>query len=636
MTSSRRVSDGTHCRPPHILGGLVLALMAAWSSMAASAVADEVGFERDSLAFIQRYCVDCHTEASPEGKVNLEQFTTEDLARKDQRTWQRVLLAVREHHMPPTDSEQPDPTSRERFLRWVGAAARGADCDGPVPVQPVVMRRLTRDEYQNSLVDLLGVAHDYRDRFPADGAGGEGFDTNAETLFIPPVLLERYLAVAREALDEAFAAEDLNRIVTQRPGRDRPARTAAREVIGRFAQRAFRRPVEVEEVDRLMLLYDRAASRGEGYVDSLRLPLLGVLCSPHFLFRLEAPNKDAGAAAYEISRYELATRLSYFLWGGPPDDELYRLAEDETLSQRAVLEQQVARMLADAKARRFATSFTEQWLKLRDLGSTVGPDPDRFPEFTEALAADCKTEAVLLVEHVFRENRPLGELIDCDYTFVNERLAQHYGLAGVEGEAFRQVRFNDRRRGGVLTMAGPLTLASYPQRTSPVLRGVWVLEQILGAPTPPPPPDVPELEEGEQVAGRSLREQLAAHREQATCAGCHQRIDPLGFALEAFDPIGRWRDRVAGEPVDDRAELPDGTEFSGPEGLKQVLNQRREEFARTFTERLLAYALGRGIENDDFCLVERLMDAGRDSDFAAQRLIVEIVDSPVFRQRRNP
>jgi hypothetical protein len=614
---------------------LLLTLVLAWHFVLATARGEEPRFDRDVRTFVRQHCLDCHSSADAQADINLERFDTEEQLRADSKTWERVFDQVRRHHMPPPGSDAPSPEARERFLTWLGPAIRNQNCDGPPAVLPVLVRRLTRSEYQNSLVDLLGITTDYRERFPADGAGGEGFDTNAETLFIPPVLMERYLAVAREAVGEALESQQPDRVITVRPNRETPARTAARETIGRFAQRAYRRPVEVEELDRLMLLYDRSATRGDGFVDSLQLPLIAVLCSPNFLFRIENAEKDK-QDAYDVSPHELAVRLSYFLWAGPPDDELFRLAETKQLHDPKVLEAQVRRMLADARARRFAKSFTEQWLKLRDLGETVKPDAQAFPEFTPELTADARQEAILLVEHVFRENRPLSELLDADYTFLNDRLAHHYGIDGVAGPAFRRVDLKDRRRGGVITMAGPLALTSYPLRTSPVLRGVWVLDQILGTPSPPPPADVPELEEGPDLAGLSLREKLSKHRESATCAACHQRIDPLGFALESYDAIGRYRETVGGKPIDVSGELPDGTQFDGASGLKDVLRQQSDDFLRSFSTRLLAYALGRGIENEDFCLVDSIVKRLRESDLKAHTLVVEIVTSPAFLKRRNP
>jgi hypothetical protein len=398
-----------------------------------------------------------------------------------------------------------------------------------------------------------------------------------------------------------------------------------------LARRAFRRPVTTQEIDKLVSFVTLARNRGDSFEEGVCQSLQAMLVSPHFLFRIE----QGGEVSQAISDQELASRLSYFLWSSMPDDELMQLADRQTLHRPEVLESQVRRMLKDAKSRAVVENFGGQWLEIRKLES-VKPDRQRFPTFDEYLRMSMRRETELFFENVIREDRSILDFIDADYTFVNERLAQLYKLPNVKGPEFRKVSLSsDTERGGVLTQAGILTVSSYATRTSPVLRGKWILEKILNAPPPPPLPDVPNLDESKIGSAASLRQQLEAHRQNTTCASCHARMDPLGFGLENFDAIGAWRTQDGKFPIDASGELPDGRKFKGPGELKAILKADRNAFAEGLAEKLLIYALGRGLETNDKAAVERVVSSLAADHYRFSRLVIEIARSSPFQRRRG-
>jgi hypothetical protein len=544
--------------------------------------------------------------------------------------------------MPPPKSKQPDETDKAKLLAWIASFAPSEiDCTPEGRARAlgrlrtgVMSRRLNRTEYNNTMRDLVGVDIHPADGFPSDGSGGEGFDNNGDALFVSPLLMEKYLAAADRVLDAAFAdAAARDRLVIAKAAKDLPARYAAKRVLEKFATRAFRRPVEDAELERFLSLFDRAAARGESFDLAIRLPLKSILISSHFLFLVETEPEKHGV--YRVNDFVLAARLSYFLWSSTPDDELSSLAARGTLHDPQVLGGQVRRMLKDPKSRALAENFAIQWLALDGLGVSVRPDRRRFPDYDEDLARSMKQEAILFFDSVFREDRSLLELIDSDYTFANERLAKLYGIDGVKGPELRRVALpSDHSRGGVLGMAAVLTATSFPLRTSPVLRGKWVMESLLGGKVPPPPPTAGTLPtDDKKVNGLTFRQKLEKHRSKPECAGCHQKMDPLGFGLENFDPIGRWREKVSDEPVDASGVLPGGEKFSGPQQLRQVLLKRKPEFLRTLTRKLLGYALGRGLGAIDQCTIQDATTALDRSDYKPSVLVEQIVLSDSFQYR---
>src|SRR5262249_32875631 len=365
-----------------------------------------------------------------------------------------------------------------------------------------------------------------------------------------------------------------------------------RTILSDLARRAYRRPVSEREVEGLVKLVTLVQKDGDSFEEGLCLAIQQLLVSPHFLFRVEQNSTGA------LSPHELATRLSYFLWNSMPDDELFRLADEGKLGQPAILEAQVRRMLKDDKALALVENFGGQWLQTRALESHI-PERSKYTEFTDYTRMSMKKETDLFFEHILRNDRPIVDFLDADYTFVNQRLAEFYKIPGVKGHEFRKVDLKGTRRGGVWTQASVLTVSSYANRTSPVLRGKWILETLLNAPPPPPPPDVPPLDE--QTLGKevSLKQILDQHRARANCASCHSRMDPLGFALEHFDAIGQWREKDGKFPIETAGTLPDGKSFKDHVELRTLLKADANAFTEGLTEKMLIYALGRGLEQSD-------------------------------------
>ena len=423
-----------------------------------------------------------------------------------------------------------------------------------------------------------------------------------------------------------------------------------REVLTRLLRQGYRQPPSPQEVEQLTQFVASIQATGAPWEAGIQAAIKIILCSPKFLFRLELDDRPQRQEPYPMDAFQLASRLSYFLWSSMPDDELLALAERKQLT--ANLEAQVKRMLADPKASELTRNFGTQWLQIQRL-ATVAPDPKQFPNFTHKLRDAMLKETELFLESVFREDRSVLDLLDADYTFLNKPLANHYGIVdthgnwmgqtvtesggeAIKGREFQRVALQGASRGGILTHASVLTVTSNPTRTSPVKRGRWVLEQVLGAPPPPPPPDVPELEEeGEAVHGTTLRERLEQHRADPACANCHAKMDPIGFALENYNAIGAFRSKDAGFAIDTTAELPDGTTFDGITDLKRILKDRKQHFVRCLTEKLLTYALGRGLEYYDRPAIDKIVAQLESEGYRSSVLITEIVKSDPFRLRRG-
>ena len=426
------------------------------------------------------------------------------------------------------------------------------------------------------------------------------------------------------------------RIFTCRPESSADEEPCAEKILSRLARRAFRRPVVEKDIRTLLGFY--AVGRREGDFDAgIHLALERLLVDPEFLFRIERDPADLEPGTpYRLSPIELASRLSFFLWSSIPDDELLEVALRGELTEPAVLERQVRRMLADARSRSLVDNFAGQWLNLRNLQHVV-PDPNLFPDFDENLREALRGETEHFVESLLREDGSAVAMLNADYTFLNERLARHYQIPNVYGSHFRRVRLSDEKRGGLLGHGSILTVTSYPTRTSPVLRGKWVLEAILGTPPPPSPPNIPALKaSGGDGQALSVRESTELHRANPACAACHRVMDPLGFALEPFDPIGRLRATTAANtPIDASGVFPDGTEFEGPAGLRTLLLSRRDQFVRTLTEKLLAYAIGRSVEYYDRPVIRRITRRASLEDYRWSVIILEIVKSTPFQMRRS-
>jgi hypothetical protein len=757
------------------LASFVWLLVSPVTAPAQSPVAPEDFVER-VRPFLESYCVECHSEGNAEGGVALDRFLDRETALSGGRTWVQVLDALEALAMPPADALQPAVAERAAVTEWIEQDFFAAQCESSAVPPAVVMRRLNRQEYDNTIRDLLGLDLHLADDFPPDDMGF-GYDNIGSALNVSPVHIEKYLRAAERAVEAAIDVPDADRFAPAEliglrtyplpvegnvefehhlaPGRyltdfslvrvgvdehvppprlsigfgtdvreldavrvqdetivyrfwisvaagDRLVRVAlapgeaerlrqeavpetganvsgdqrygsdrgmhvdsmvvrgpvapespqrpdgvrlltvegpmfgdeercltARRVISNFASRAFRRPARSDEVDQMVELFRLAQSRGESFERCCQVAFAAVLVSPQFLYLVEPPSS---LPSRRLTDYELASRLSYFLWSTMPDEALMRAAADGTL--RAELSQQVQRMLADSRSQALIENFVGQWLQLRNL-ATVTPDPTLFPEFDAPLRDSMRRETETFFGHIVREDRSLLELLSADYTFLNERLARHYEVPGVEGDAWRRVDLPSSLRGGLLTQASVLTLTSNPNRTSPVKRGKWILQQVLGTPPPPPPPNVADLDDSQAASdAASLRERLELHRANPECASCHRQMDALGFALENFDAIGRWREREGSFPIDASGELPGGQRFSGATELKAMLvGSAAKKFSRNLIENLLTYALGRSLEVQDYCLVENLRRQLVDTDYRAQALIQGIAESETFQSR---
>ncbi|WP_165224200.1 DUF1592 domain-containing protein [Aquisphaera insulae] len=434
--------------------------------------------------------------------------------------------------------------------------------------------------------------------------------------------------------------ESHRRIVFRTPRKPSEFQECSTEVMQRFASRAYRRPVTGGELARILRFVDLARENGDSFERGIQLAVEAVLVSPQFLYRAELNRGRKKGAAKDASGvpltdFEVASRLSYFLWSSMPDDELTRLAVDGQLLAGDNLEKQVRRMLRDRKAEALVDNFAGQWLQLRNL-KAANPDRQQFPSFDEPLRKAMVDESEAFFASIMREDKSVLDFLDCNYTYLNERLAKHYGIPGVTGDKIRLVRLTDRGRGGLITQASVLTVTSNPSRTSPVKRGKWVLEQILGTPPPPAPPNVPQLadDKKEPLKG-TLRQRMEQHRSNPSCAVCHSRLDPPGFGLENYDAIGAWRDKEGGATIDASATLPGGESFRGPAELKAILRSRKDQFTRCLAEKLLTYALGRGLEDFDDCTVDRIVKSTAEGQYKFTRLVLEIVKSDPFLKRRG-
>ena len=615
-------------------------------------------FANFARPFIQQYCADCHGDEKQKADLNLEAFEGHPALYKKRELWESVRDMLAEREMPPEKKAQPSEEERIRMVQFINEELAKFDCAELRRPGRVTLRRLNRAEYNNTIRDLMGVDFSAAADFPLDEVG-YGFDNIGDVLSLSPILMEKYLAAAERIVSQAVLSDIPGRLPALSKSRAHPSpkdlvpdqhpkKTAgakesdlesARRFFTAFVPRAYRRPASPEEIQRLLGLTSNALEQNANLEESVGIAVQAVLASPGFLYRWEldpevedGDSQNLATTIRSLNPYEFASRLSYFLWSSMPDDVLFELAAVGTLLEPAVVETQVRRMLADPKAKSLATNFAGQWLQFRQI-ETIAPDPELFPAFDEELRQAMRRESELFFETVMREDRSILEFLDADFTFVNRRLADHYQIAGEFGAEFQRVRLDAQSaRGGILTQAGTLALTANPTRTSPVIRGKWVLEQILGTPPPPPPPEVEELEESQEASSSaSLRERLEIHRSQTECAVCHAKMDPIGFAFENFDAVGAWRDLDGAFPIDASGELPDGRRFNGHKELIAIL-KTEETFPRTVVEKMLTFALGRGLEYYDKCATDEISEAAKKADFRFSALVVAIVMSDPFQK----
>jgi len=615
----------------------LLSVLGLFSLLASSLHADE--FADATRPLFQKHCYSCHGEKKQKGDITLHDLDSLEAAFQKHALLDNIIDQVESGDMPP-DDEDVLPTDAER-KQLVDALSKVSDRikSGQVPQKAgrVTLRRLNRNEYHYTVRDLFGVNFNPSQDFPADGAGGEGFDNTADALFSSPALLEKYLAAAKKVIAAVYLSPSLkSKAIFAQPKSPKEAEVTAGKVLSYHATLAYRRRINDEDLAPLMSAFKREMKGGKSFDDSLRAPLTALLINPRFLFRSE--HNETGKDEWKLNDFEIATRLSYFLWSSMPDRELFRLADAGKLSDPAVLKAQTLRMIANPKSTALARHFAGQWIGFEKMINVVDPDAKRFPAFNGKLRKAMYFESVEFFTHVLRKNRPITDFIDSDYTFANATLARHYGLKEkVSGAALKKVRLHNKSRGGIIGMGSVLASTSLPLRTSPVLRGVWILDTLLGDPAPPPPPDAGELPADDTKAeGLTFRQQLDIHRKAPKCAGCHARIDPLGFSLENFDAIGRWREKDAnGKPIDSTAILPGDITFSTPAELKSLLMSAKKKFATNMTRKMLAYATGRGLEYYDEAIVTKIVAKLEESGYSTQTLVHEIVNSRPFLKRSS-
>jgi len=718
-------------------------------------------FSRDIKPALEQNCVACHNPANPKNRLNFLRANSAEDLNSSRLLWRDVATQLRNRTMPPMASKLTE-ADRLRISTWINDRLRTTACLSGESSVAATPRRLNRREYHNTIRDLFGVDIVAADSFPADESGGSGFDTNGETLYIPPMMLERYMEAAQKILDRVIITPPMSQLIPSaemlpvkaatKPGRilaasesvsteavifvegaynlrvsiERPhempvqvkvevdggpptllpyqrdsvvgpttrvvpttltrgvhnirisATTlpieffsltveqrqdpiphdkralhyrlfgmepgespadpdiATQRLLHRFLSNAYRKPVTAAEAQPFFAIYQRSAQRGDPYEEAVKLALKAALISPRFLFHIEeVPTVNS---VQPVGQYDMASRLAYLFWSTMPDAELLQLAAQNRLQDPAVLTQQVDRMLENPRSRAFANSFVGQWLGTQEVGGRVVPLLTELQHYyTPEVAAELREEPVLLFHDILTKGRSLLELLNANYSFLTARLAKFYQIENQLKtpltNRFTRVEWPDNRRAGVLGMASVLAMTSHYKQASPVLRGAWVLDTLLGTPVPPPPPDVPPLEKAAQSdKGLSMREILARHRADSACSSCHNLMDPIGFGLEHFDWMGRWRDvDASGNAIYSKGELPSGESFEGAVELRNVLLSRKEEFLRHLSGKLLGYALGRAVGDEDQCTIQRLVEKLEKGNFSAKLLMHEIVLSSAFR-----
>jgi len=621
---------------------------------------DSVSYERDIRPLMSKKCFECHNTGNTKGGVNLDNYKEQGRVIKDGQLWLKVLDQIKNREMPPKGEPALSEVDYNHLVNGINTILQSS-LRQKSPGR-IVIRRLGHSEYRYTIADLLHVDFDAKNYFPSDGSGGGGFDNQGRALFFTPLKLERYYDAAAQIIDTVYNNKALwSQVVPIEYTQNwwqrlrnwikslfsddyeevNPPELAAQKVIYPFATKAFRRFLKEGEKAKLISLFNNVYDQHDSLTTSERFnqgiaqAFKAVLVSPYFLYRVEEEPERAGA--YSVSNFELATRLSYFLWSSMPDQELFNLAYLGKLQDTVVLESQVKRMMADPKAKRFAENFSTQWLgitKLTDDEPLL--DPEKYPDFSMSVRKALYRETIEYFYHVLTESKNLMDLINSNYTFLTEELADYYDVPGVSGKEFKKVTLSDSARGGVLGMGSVLATTSFATRTSPVLRGKWVMEQLMGISPPPPPPVVAELTEDENIHNElGLRKILELHRSKPDCQSCHEKMDPLGLGLENFDPGGRWRVSYGQVDIDPSGVTADGQTFEGPVELKRILMTEREKIARNLSSKMLSYALGRSILFTDEPALRTLENCLLQNNFNPEPFIIELVKSYPFRMKLN-
>ena len=594
-------------------------------------------YEKGVLPILDKYCVKCHDEENQEGDLNFELYLTESKASLHPELWETVSQSLEIGQMPPIERRlKPSQEEKETVYAWTQSLVAKWD-SGQMGDDPgkTTIHRINKNEYNYTIRDLFGLKIRPADNFPEEGGGEGGFDNNADTLYLPPLLVENYFEAASTVVQAVYSnAATRKRYLSSTPGPGVKPEQAAEKVLRKWAAQIYRKPPEKDEIERLVALFKIETAQKKQYNDAMKMPLFAMLISPNFLYRSTLTEEES--KPYQLSDFELASKLSYFLWSSMPDAELFSVASKGELSKPSVLEAQVKRMLSDQKARALGMHLGGQWFGWEQLRSSTNPDTMRYPEFTFRLRVLFYQESTLFFNDLVKENGSVYNFLDSDYTFLNEELAKFYNIPGVTGRELRKVQLTDKNRGGVLGMGSVLASTSLPLRTSPSVRGAFVLKDMLGTPFPETPMNVEQLpDDDREIGAKSFRETMAQHREDPDCRSCHGLIDPIGFGLETFDAIGRVRTHQNGVELDTSGEMPNGKSFSSAIGMKKALLEEKEKFVRHLSEKMLSYALGRDLTAFDRSATKTIADKIIADDGSIQTALLEVVKSYPFQNRRS-
>lgn len=621
---------------------LFTSILFAWLLFTGINRASAQSTKDSGLDLIKTECLDCHSGSESEGELDLAAVLNHRPLVENLTTWRNIAQRIRLGDMPPPDEKILEAAKKQKFENWFQTSIEQFDYNLVNQPGYTPPRRLTHSEYRHTIRDLIGVDLADTAKFPQDLSGSSGFKNTANTLFLQGSLFEKYSQSAESIMAAVFAenASPLMELAKSKilaPGKTHEyIEDQGRAILQAFCRRAFRRPATTAEIKGLQKLFLSEFSDSQQFETAIQKTLTAVLVMPQFLLKIESATK--GSTPELINDFDLASRLSYFLWASMPDEELFQLAEQGRLSKPKVLQTQIDRMLKNRRSKTLGYVFGGQWLGFEDVGIRRRQDPIDNPWCTESLMTAMRAESALFLHSLIRNNRPLSELINARYTFLNEELANHYRIRGINGKAMRKVNLKTQQRGGILTQASVLSITAFPDRTSPVVRGHWVLNTILGTPPPEPPPNVSEI--SEQVLERddlSFREKVQQHSNNVNCKSCHQEMDPIGFSLENYDNFGRYRTRQFGMKIDARGQLPNGTQFEGSEQLKNVLvSQRLPNLTRQVTEKMLTYALGRQLEYYDEQAIRTIVMKTTEDDYRFQTLIKSVINSQPFLYRQLP
>ena len=645
---------------------------------AAMAFGQEVSSVHQLQPLFEENCATCHGVDTQTAGINLTSLIQETPLVKNLETWRRVISALEVGKMPPPGAPQPSTATREKMLALLRNDIENYDFSSIDNPGFELMRRLTHDEYDNTIRDLFGVKLNVTERFPTELIGNSGFENSSNTLFLQSSLMERYIGAAQTVVDLALPAEPSTSehfrtrglIFRNELELNSSEEEASSIVLSEFLTRAYRRPTTEQELLSATQQFVEGRGNGLSYEEAIKQVIQSALISPKFLLRVEVGKQFP--EPYQVSDWELASRLSYFLWATMPDEELFDLARKGRLSDPVVLEEQVSRMLMDNKADTLGNVFAAQWLGFHNVGTRIWLDPIDNPWCTDTLMTAMRDETSMFFMSLIRDDLPIRDLIDANFTYVNQELAQTlYQIDGVVGKHMRRVKISDPNRGGILGHASILALTSNYKTTSPVKRGVYVLDTILGTPPPEPPPNVGVLsQELQEMQEMSFREKVEMHSSNEYCRGCHSRIDPIGFSMENFSYFGQWRDtydfrvrvdsaeeadesitintesssepvtihfRTTKRPISAQGSLPEGEGFDGLTGLKQaLLRDRYPDMVRQIVTKMLAYSLGRQLEYYDEPAIREIIAVLEKNEYRFQTLIQEVVSSYPFQFKKNP